>query len=538
MVLQPTGAPKFAYRIDDQSNLPSLPIGGIGCLLVRSARGEHGKAFFISSKNDLANRFGTYTATENDMLYAQLMIEWGAKLWVARAVHYTDASDITTIVGTVATGSNTVGTETVNWEAKSVGEGYNGTIISVVAASSGTANRVDISITVPDGINNDLQEEFDFPASPTQMQIDELNKRLRHVNLVSVDTTNAAPAVGIMPVGDTTLISGAEDRSLVDVNDYAGDENAKTGLHSFDSVKNAPRIANIFPDPLIDNAFETYVVAREDMRAHYGAPLGITVDTYTDYQQRTGIYAGQGSQLDSFFNSAILGGEINVPDPRDLRNTIDIPAIVAAFPRILRKDESGSWWLSASIVPEFGILPKPNNGVTVDMRASGNAAKFDLLSDAGGFNAITNDEDYGATLWGADSAILNRNTLLVNDNICDLILYIIRELPRQLRISQFRPNDPRLWSDTYKRVRPWITDVLVAGRAIRGGENEFWFWIGDQDATSFDNAEFNRLADIDRGAYRIRFVFVPVPATKYIFLDIVPTDSTSVVNAVVRQEAF
>jgi len=81
----------------------------------------------------------------------------------------------------------------------------------------------------------------------------------------------------------------------------------------------------------------------------------------------------------------------------------------------------------------------------------------------------------------------------------------------------------------YRRVKPFIEQLEASG-AIRAGENQYWFWQGDQNANNLDELEFNTKAEVDAGIYRARFLFVPTSVMEYIGIEAMLSDSQSLIE--------
>jgi len=414
------------------------------------------------------------------------------------------------------------GTENaIYFDAEEIGSGYDGTFIEVLEAASGQTDKIDIFVTAN---QSDVTISVsNFPKSPNASQILDANKKLNFVQISSV--------IGSVNVGSGELIGGVQDISLIDDNDYIGNQTAKTGWWSFGRVTDALRIANIDrPSPSVDIALAAYVANRGDMRYHIASPINVTADGAKDYRLGENIY--NHNAIDDWRGS-IWGGQVDITDPDDVERTLEIPAIVDFLGRRAITDSDpqfGPWWTAAG--PQRGVISAPNNGVgninflSPENQDAADAAHID------GVNFVGDDETYGTIVWGNRSLIRNRSSLLNKENVADLAMFIQRALPPLVRIELFNPNDPQTWKSIYRRVKPFIENVLVAGRAILPGEGRNWFWIGDQDVDRFEDASFNDLNDLNNGKYRVRFVCVPISATEFIGIDVVVTDSNSIASVV------
>lgn len=414
----------------------------------------------------------------------------------------------------------------VLFEAEEVGDGYNGSTISIAASASLDPTTVDITV-VANGSDIDTVVK-DFPANPTANQLDKLNKKFKTVQVVAV--FNSA----VLAIGSAVVGGGSMDYAAINDSDYVGDSTQGNGWWSFGSVTNAFRIANIDrPSPTVDIALVNYVMSRKggDMRVHIATPIGITPDGAKDYRKGEGIYVH--NPIDNWIAS-LWAGQVNVNDPSDSEASFDIQGIVDFLGQRAKTDtKEGYWWSTAG--PKRGKISAPNNGTGEPNYIS--PKYLDQFNNAypNGINAIVDDETYGTVVWGNRSLLANGRSLLSKENVADVAMYFKRALEPAVRTEMFDPNDPLMWKQIYRNVLPIIEDV-VANRGIRPTEGEGWFWEGDQEANTADEAVFNTQNDIDNGIYKARFIFVPIAAVEYIGIDVVVTDSNSVATIVANPQ--
>lgn len=526
-----TGAPKTTFTVRDESLIISQPVRGIICLQGETMLGEVNKPTFIGNSNKFLRKLGSYHPDSKFPFYCLRMLDSGVKMYVSRSGQYSDPNDSGTLVGTKATATLTVATETVVFEAVGIGAGYNDIKITVRDAVSLAANSCDILLDIP-GIPGDFVVN-DIPRVLDAQGIIDKNIKIKdtilHIQITSI--TNFIPN-GTVQLGST--VSGVQDVTTIDAASFNGTKAGKTGWYSFSTVQDAFRIANIHkPDPVIDAGLDAYATDRlnttsSPMRYHIGTPLGLSADGMGAYRMGTSPYSH--TAIDNWLGHIVVD-DVNVTDPQDTDNRFYIPSIVD-YLSIQSFSDTRDWpWYSAARIETNKVIA-PNNGVRLNLKEPGNTADYDLLYPKG-INAIVK-EDARVKYHGNKSLLLNNNKISNKSNVADLLVYILRELPKIVRLGEFQPNDVQLWKETYNRVKPWITDVLVANRAIKPGEDKQWFWIGDQNANLPTDAEYNEQSNIDAGEYRIKFVFVPVVATEYITVTVSATDSNSIA-AIVEQ---
>lgn len=520
-----TGAPKTTFVVRDESLVLSQAVRGIICVQGETMLGEVNVPSFVGNSNKFLRKHGSYHPDSKFPFYVLRMLDSGVKLWVSRAGQFTDPLDLDTLVGVKAEATLTVATESVIFEATSVGSGYNDISVTVRDAVSLTANSCDILLDIT-GVPGDFVVT-DIPRVLDAQGIIDKNIKIKdtiiHIQIKSI--TNFIPN-GTVQMGATT--TGVQDVSLIDAGSYNGTKAGKTGWYSFSSVTDAFRIANIHkPDPLIDAGLDVYATDRLNttsypMRYHIGSPLGLSADGFGAYRMGTTPYSH--TAIDNWLGHYVVD-DVNVTDSQDTDNRFDIPSIVDYLAIQSASDTIDYPWYSAAR-NEVNKVIAPNNGVRLNLKEPGNVADYDQLYPQG-INAIVK-EDARVKYHGNKSLLLNNNKISNASNVADLLIFILRELPKIVKLGEFQPNDVQLWKETYRRVLPWITDVLVANRAIKPGQDSQWFWIGDQDANVPTDAEYNTSTNLDAGEYRIKFVFVPIRATEYITVTLTATDSNSI----------
>lgn len=515
-----TGAPKTVLEVNDKSIIKDTPLAGIVIVQGPTKRGKIGTAHFIGNTLQYLRKLGgEFTdGTSKFPAYCNRILNAGGKLWVIRAGHYTAPADKSTLVGTKSTATITVAANNSIWRGEEVGTGYDGTTVTIVNAASGDVAKKDITIRLKD---SDLDIEIaDVKRVMTVAEISDFNALLRGkdagVELVSI-ATQIENGVG-------TFAGGAQVVSAIVPADYTGTAAGSNGWYVADKVTDAMRIANIgLPgDEAVDDGMRLYSKLRGDLIYYRATPLGVNAAGMGSYRDGTTPYTVLAHDE---WIGRLVGADVNITDSvnRDLK--FDIPGLVDSLTQRLICDQKFGPWIS-SAGPQRGRVISPNNGVPLNLSSPALATDFDTIYKKG-VNAVVEDADYGTVYWGNKSLYKNPNSLLSKENVGDLIVYIIRGLKPLVRWQSFDPNDPRMWKQMYRRVKPFIDD-LESNRAITPGEDQFWFWQGDQNADVRTDAKFNALADLDAGKYRARFVFVPITATEYIGIEIVPTDSNSV----------
>ncbi len=577
---QSAGIAKTEIDIVDLSVLVATGLKGIAGVIGTTDMGKPGEPKLIGSWIDYTRNFGNLRADTIFPLLCRRALEGGAKLKISRACHYATITDPSTIVGTKAsatlsstttalvsisggkfiitgvdktayftpgvafsvvgsagttdyvvsavdfTASNTRITPTITpsepgeltytdksvvFKAEAVGSGYNRVSITIAPAATGATDMVDITINHLDFPNN-KQTAKNVAKTPTADQITNFNDTYLWADIFNIGL------VGVLPVGTVTLTGGVEDLSLVVTADYIGDPGAELGINAFDGDTDIVRIA--VPEKAInaiDLALVNYAATRQDLRAVVRCPISIDGDTMVAYRECTTPYTG--AAADSMYGSMTAGG-LTVLDPLS-NNNIDIPEIGDVLGLMSVKDSKFFEWIAAAGSKRGRI--KNALGVTFNLGTPARQLSADNC-DSHGINLVINHSSFGLVRWG-NSSLSKANSLLKNENVAELIVFLSRTLKPLCDIELFDPNDPLTWNTIYRRVKI-LMDYVATNRGVYGDEGKGWLYQGDQDVDNVEDAVINQQVDISNGKYVFRLFIKPTPALKYIGITVAVTATT------------
>lgn len=522
-----SGAPKAEFDVVDRSIVRDQPVAGFIILQGPAKRGKRGFPYEIGSPVQYTRLLGgEYGDTERFPSNCLRILNGGGKIIVIRAFHYTDVADRTTAAGTKSQVVLNVSSNGSTWRAEEVGDGYDGTTIDIKAPASGLVGYVDVYVQLKDSdIKNVMR---DVKTVQTAGEIADTNLRAigigLGVELVSI-ATNIVITAGVLAGGAQTLAS-------IVATDYNGSAAGQTGWFIADQVLNAYRIAQIAVElPAVDEGLRVYCEMRQDMRYKIKTPMGINATGMIAYRNGTSPYSHNAH--DSWYGS-LVAGDILISDPNNRDKQYNIPGLVDVNYLESRKDVKYAPWISTAGAKRGKVL-MPNNGQQYNLATPALASDHDSVQNAG-INPVVNDPQFGMCYWGVNSLWKNRTSLLKDDNVGDLVVYFIRNLKPAVRLPIFDPLNPETWKEIYRRALPIISDV-ESRKGIRPGEDENWFWLGDQKADTFADIKYNTNAQLSQGIYRIRFVFVPINVLKFIAIELTITDANSV-QFVVNENPF
>ena len=438
-------------------------------------------------------------STGNDGTYTVVSSSFGAATDIVVEEAIADA----TVDGDIDYSANFA-----KYEANDIGEGYNGVNIEAKVAESGTANLLDIFVTVP-GFP-ELDETFrDQPNNPTTEQISQFGKGSRQLNLDSVE--------GVIPVDSEALAGGAQVIGNIVTADYVGSQAGATGNFSFDTINEGVRIA--IPekaDPVLDTATLAYAESKW-IKAFIRTPLGANEAGVTDYREGTGIYSHDA--FDTYFGELWTGGnKINNADTANLE--LDISELGDALGNAASRDLNYEEWFSFA-GPKRGTIVD-GRGVVFNFGSASLSTAFGNITDIG-INALIEHATYGNVFWG-NRTLQKARTLLQASNVADLVLALRRIVNPIMETGMFEPNDPELWSELYYKVKPALDEVATR-RGIRGPEGEGYVYLGDQNVDKAEDVVINTPAALDSGEYIVKIFVKPIRATEFIGVKLVITNS-------------
>lgn len=440
----------------------------------------------------------------------------------------TVAGDVTASAPAAMSGGVSADIErTVEIEAEAVGDGYNGSTMTIAASVNNDPLYVDITILMNDAVNPVLFQKV--KRDPSTVELEKLNLKLEGMIISTI--------TGELPYGTVTLSGGVQDISDIDTTDVNGNSAAKNGWYSFDEVTDSMRIWNFNnADPLVNSALSAYCATRTDMRGRGRVPLGLSVQGLNDYLDGTGPYNHQ--PLDEwYFDVWYTDGEITDPDDPEITNKQMSLMGFSAANRSITDSRFGEWISSSG--GKRGKI-KYANKVAINFGAPGNKAAWDVLYPKG-LNAIIKHKLFGIIDSGNTSTKKDRTSVLSKSNIADFVVMAANRFRDEAAAMNFDPNDVSMFGELYRRMRRIIVNEWVNGRAIEGrntsmdGEGKWWHYIGDQFANDLNGLTFNQKLEVDGGGYKLRFAFKGIASNEWILVDLAPTDSVTIQNIQVLQ---
>jgi phage tail sheath protein FI len=513
------GIARVNVAIDDLSFTPASGNKGIVAVMGPTERGVVGVngIKLIRSWAQFRREFGGEMASSYFPTYCKRALQAGATLLVCRIGHYSDITDVGTLAGTKATATLTVSADSAVFTAKSEGTWGNSVTVAVTAAASGTANKVDITVTLT-GYPEMTQTVRDVSENPGATEKATLNATL---TLVEVGTVT-----NLIPVGSVTLATGAApETGLVD-GDYTGNQAAQTGIYVFDGYSNFSWIS--FPSStssVVEVVLKNYVEARKDCRAILTTPTGITGSEAKAFRNKTGAYAG-GTKLDSMWVSLFYG------DIKELSGLTGAEQSISAIGDVIgalsRNAQVNNVW-NAVANKERGAI---NNtlGVVYNLLTPGRVDEANEVA-ASHINPVVDHSNLGTVIWG-NRTLQTANTLLKFGHVADLCVEMIRQIKPVAEKYQFEPNAPDTWRKLYKEVDGYLSTLKD------GGAFEDYVYEGDQNADVVAQVTYNTVEDVQNGIYKFRVFIKPYPTAEYIGLSITVTNLDVDFSVITNQPAI
>lgn len=495
-----SGQPRTDVNIrTDNPPIASTPEVSVFCLPAVTQIGKSFEPTLITAPSEYLRLFGNPSSGSAEECFAAL--ELGAKLRIL-PVYEIDEENVP--VGVKATGTITVSANTITVTASEVGAGYNGFTFTVSAPRSGLAGVVDI--TVAPVANSPIERQVirDIPValSTTNDSVSDINQRLRNVQIsISANLSLAAGQTCTLTSGATTPANITDVMVVEQMKSFEADE---------DGFYISP---NTFNTPLLDAAI--LQIAENTKRfAILFVPHTLDSDEILDYRNGTGAY--EHTPLNSFratyFSGEVKFRRISNPQLHSFGSGCgDVFAMYA------RKDKTNQPWFSPAR-PEFGTFS--NRVLSVKEFTS---PQRDAIYDAG-INFYKKTTNSGYRIEGNKSTFTNMNSPLSKANIGVLNVFLERFLTDLGNAFRYQPNDFSLFGQIFLTAKSKM-DSFVTRRAMFSYQ-----WLGDQNATSFDELQTNTAEEILAGSYKVVVVIQPTAANEYITFEVFNSAENTNIN--------
>lgn len=417
-------------------------------------------------------------------------------------------------------------TATLTYTASSIGSWGNDLQVRITRAASGLANALDIYVTSTDAqvIGTDLNEVYsNFPATPTQADIDNFNAQM---NLLSLTLSGVTAPIGVVP--NNALTGGTDDYASVTEIDYIGSTVANNGLRAFDAEVDFVRIAAPeLASNVLDNALLNYANLRKDCLAILRTPESLTAAAAIDYRNAAGAYTG-GTKIDDWRAVMLYGGiKVTSPYAGDNGAEITISWIADYLGKSAVKDrERGAWFSVSGIDAGRGILSNVND-IVYNINTPSRSQEREDLTNAGLFPIVkdTYNGEKVIVSWG-DTTLQVTPSFLQKENVANLVIYINNQINPIAKGQLFNPNDVGTWKSIYRQV-------IRVMRAIQdGGGIENFRYEGDQDVDFASQAVINTPATVAQGIYKFNLFFTPISSLNEVQGVLVVSASGTIVEAV------
>lgn len=388
--------------------------------------------------------------------------------------------------------------------AKSIGAWGNGLTFQFKAPANNIVGTLDLVISLSG--YSDLTETYsNITTAFTSTEVASVNAASKLITFSGVSGTLCASNV-------LALSTGVQNVANIVTADYVGDSTQGTGLHAFDDSMEITKISvPEIADPVLDTAMANYADLRKDLRAVLRTPVGLDGQGIVAYRNGTSPYSF--TPVNTWRASMFTGG-LKVIDPQTglQTNITEIGDVLAAYSR---KDNITFEWFSVA-GSKRGVI---NNalGVVYNLGSPARALQADAV-DTNGVNAVITHPSFGNVIWG-NSTLQKAATLLSNDNVADLMIYLQRGLRPLIESESFDPNDIETWKNIYRRVTP-LMEYIKTNRGI-------WKYLyqGDQDIDNISQAKVNSTQNIDAGQYVFNLFISPKVGMKYSGVKVIVANS-------------
>lgn len=501
----------IANEIDLSFYVDTL-LKGVSCVQGVCERGPINTPTLIGSSDEFARIFGGNLDSYEFPLVCKRAISYGATLWVSRVVHKTvSGSTISTTAAkaaaTLKDRANPTAVDTL--EVKASSEGAWGNNLTVAVTTSNTDDTTLFNLAIK--LNGETVELL------SDLSMDEANEnyvekvRSNYVELIDKESATAAennrPAITLT---DTALTGGDDGLTGLADSDYIGVESFKTGLYAFNDVDDALQVATpgVSSAPVIAEGL-AYCEGRKDMMYVCETPANLDPAGAVDFRKGAGDYSH------SCFNSSY--GALYYPKLKVYDAEFSKERTVSVIGDVLGVYAVNDWKANEARVPaglRRGIIQNAL-GVDYNLALAALRANADLCCE-NQINPIVSFPDYGLAVWGAQT--LQRSASLLREvNVRRMTLVIKKAITKFAWNFIHEPNDPASWRAFYLAIDPkfreWKTQRFFYDYKI----------VCDQDAKSLDDAKLNIAESVQRGEFKVKMFYKPIPGIKWILLDFVIT---------------
>lgn len=472
---------KVQFNIKNFTPGVSTPLTGIYYVLGITLRGPvENPEDIISSWPQFQRLFGGLLETSDFPLLAKRAISRGAKLRVCRV----DAAATPAVKATAKNIPNADGVPVnlFSSQPKYKGADYNKVSIQILAATNGSSDYWDMSITHSG--ESELNEYYaNIPAfvaglANVQTCLDEVKNMSKLLDFNYLDATSATLLVPA--VAAASAFTGGVDPAGIVAGDYT---DAMSTFNNYDDgmIMAVPEI----DDDGVNAAGATYAANRGDMVYFAHLPNSLTT--------AAGLTGERDTIASNTKHVGFFGGGIKVRDERTLQPISlsemgDVLGIAAYV--------HNTYW------PWYSLAGQ-NKGSVPD--AIGVVNNFGTPGGFSDLNTLANSQiNMMVKKNGVVQLAGNFSGQLVNNqekymNVVFLVIWMKRTIKPILESYLEEPNDTILFKKIYNHLKP-LLDKLESPdyRAIFKYE-----YYGDQDANSLDDLQVNDKTDVQNGKYKI-----------------------------------
>lgn len=479
----------------------STPLSGIVYVIGITKRGPVEQPelpeSLINSWSQFERTFGGLLDSSDFPLLSKRALARGTKLRVCRV----DAASTPAVKATAKNIQNNDGAPVTLFTAqpKYKGADYNNVSIEILAASNGSSDYWDMSIT--HALEPELNEYYaNLPSfvkstASAQSALDEVKNMSRLLDFAYADATSAT--LLIPKVLAASAFTGGVDPAGFVAADYSG------AMAEFDDVDDGLVMAcPEMDDDAINAAGATYAAGRGDLVFFAHLPNSLTTAANLATERTT--IASNTKHL------AMFAGGLRIREPRTLQEKAisemgDVLGLVGYV-----HNTFGEWFSLAGQTK--GEIPDALGVVT----NFGTPAKFaDLNTLANSQINMAVVKNNIVQLSGNFSGQLanNQEKFL---NVVFLVLWMKKTLKPILEQYLEEPNDPVTFKKIYYHVSPLLERLASPKyRAIYKYE-----YYGDQDADTLDDLQVNDPVDIAQGKYKINLKIWPIPSLQELTLNL------------------
>lgn len=493
--------PGVSYQEVDQSSVPPALLSGKHGVILQTLFGPTDKPYKITTVDAYKSKFGGPGTNHPWFDQMRRALARGTQFYVQRMA-----------MTAAAAASYAFTTAKLTVHAKDVGTWANGVLGINFIKGNGTTIPFKLSLVYADNV--DLEETFTTAADG---DIDDLIS-LVNTNSARVSITTETGYASPDSTTDTVYMTGGSEGAFAD--QAAKDAAVALLLQKFNDTTDidALCVPGNYSVAAVTNLV-TYAESRKDLMALYEIEPNLSPSAAITFAGSILATDLKSSYLAIYYSNLLTAW--STEQNKEVSNgcLLDVCSVWAYSDT----QDEGMGRRKAPAGGTRGLIPGIRS-FTVNMLSSARAADANSLADLG-VNIVGSHKYFGPVVWGAKTHNL-ANSSRDNIHVRRTLIDLEQNLLPLFQLSNFEPMNPKSWRSAYAKAQPLLKD-LESSEVIYPG----WTYVGDQAASSIEDALYNKVDDLKNGIYKVKIPMVFVGYIETIDFTVLVNSVTTLFNS-------